>query len=158
MGFILLIFFYSSYIWYVVQSITERLNAPYGEIGINLIYALLCLLFGHAAICFLFCTFYRLVHILLRASNEGAKLPVKINVVHWTILALIVVLSIADFALWVVEDFSFLVLDGDYRPVQVTRSVLIWLASWEITAWAAFLAIKTKRTSSFKVGHSPCLC
>jgi hypothetical protein len=128
-----------------VEGITGRLTAPLDG-DINLIYGLLCELFEHAAICFLFCVFHRLTHILMRASDDAGKLPAQINVVHWIILVLIVVMSIADFALWVVVDFSFLVLDGDYRPVEITRSVLIWLASWEITAWAVVLLIQAKRT------------
>ena len=134
-----------------MEGITDRLTAPVEAVGINSIYGLLSLLFAHAAVCFLFCTFYRLTHILLKASNDGGKLPAKINVIHWVTLTLIVAITIADFVLWAIVYFSFLVLEGNYRPVQITRSVLVWLASWEITAWALFLAIKAKRTSILKV-------
>jgi hypothetical protein len=135
-----------------VEAIADRWTAPFDD-DANLIYGLLCVLFEYTAICLLFCVFYRLMHVLLRASNEARKLPAKLNVVHWTILVLIVILSIADFALWVIVEFSFLVLGEDYRPVQVTRSVLIWLASWEITAWTIYLFIRAKQTTILRVCH-----
>lgn len=137
-----------SYIWYVVEGILNRLATPFELVEANSIYHLLCLLFAHAANCFLFCTFYRLAHILLRERSNGGKLPFKINAIHWVIISLIVAISIADFALWVIIYFAFLVLEGNYQPVEITRYVILWLASWEITAWAAYLAIKAKRTQS----------
>lgn len=132
----------------MVESILTLLTTPFGLVEPNSIYHLLCLLFEHGAICFLFCTFYRITHILLRCSNNGKRLPVKINTVHWVIFSLIVAISIANFALWVIIYFAFLVVEGNYQPIEITRLVILWLASWEITAWAAYLAIKAKRTKS----------
>ena len=130
----------------MVEGILNRLTTPFELVEANSIYHLLCLLFAHAANCFLCCTFYRLVHILLERLSNGGKLPFRINVVHWVVMSLIVALSIADFALWVIIYFVFLVLEGNYQPVEITRYVILWLASWEITAWSAFLVVKAKRT------------
>ncbi|KAJ5339564.1 hypothetical protein N7452_006292 [Penicillium brevicompactum] len=137
-----------SYIWYVVEGIRDRLTTPFELVETNSIYHLLCLLFEHAAICFLFCVFYRLTHILLKLSRYGAKLPAKINAIHWVIFSFLVAISIANFALWVIIYFAFLVVEWNYQPVEITRLVILWVASWEITAWAAYIAIKARRAKS----------
>lgn len=64
------------------------------------------------------------------------------------IFSFIVAISIANFALWVIIYFVFLVVEWNYQPVEITRLVILWVASWEITAWAAYIAIKARRAKS----------
>lgn len=139
----------------MVESIFNHLRAPLELVETNSIYHLLYLLFAHAAICFLFCTLYRFLHILLNVSfigsSNGGKSLAIVRTIHWIVLTLIVAISIADFALWVIISFAFLVIEGNYQPVEITRYVILWLASWEITGWAAVLAIKARRAQSILI-------
>lgn len=138
-------FFCRYYIWYLVMAITSLISGPVAQLGS--IYQALSLLFMYAAICLLFCTFYRLIHMTLGTTN-GGRVPPVLRLIHWVIFGVIVALSIADFVIWIVYGFLLVTFAKVYEPMTIALYVLYWVASWEITALAILVFVRATRTGS----------
>ncbi|KAJ5159594.1 uncharacterized protein N7482_006598 [Penicillium canariense] len=105
-------------------------------------------LFFLLAGCLLFFVFYNLIHSLLDRLTDSGKPYAVVAVVHWVLLGLVSLLSLATFALFVAVEVQFVQenynssLGNHYFKMESARGIIWWILSLEIVAWFIFIAVK----------------
>ena len=98
----------------------------------------------------MFFVFYNLIHGLLDHLTDAGKPYALVSSIHWVILGLVSALSLAAWGLFVawevldVNDVYSGPLDVTMAYVKVdgARSIVYWIVSIEILAWAIFVIVK----------------
>lgn len=106
--------------------------------------------FGIVSSCLVFFVFYNLIHGLLGHLTDAGNPYAVVSTVHWVILGLVSLLSLASWGLFVAWEV-LQVTDGYdstwslmriYVNVAGARSIVYWVMSLEILAWAIFVIAK----------------
>lgn len=106
--------------------------------------------FSDLAIVMVVFVFYNLIHRLLNRLTDSGKPYAAIAIVHWIILGILAVISLAAWAMFVVVRVRY--VQGPYgdltefsldvNKVDGARTILFFVVSLEIFAWILFAAIK----------------
>lgn len=106
--------------------------------------------FGILSSCLVFYVFYNLIHGLLDRLTDAGRPYAWVSTVHWILLGLVSALSIVAWALFVAFEVlqvsdgynvSYKVTNA-YIKVDSARSIVYWVLSLEILAWAIFVIAK----------------
>jgi hypothetical protein len=98
--------------------------------------------------CVIFFIFYHLIHSVLDRLTDAGKPYAVVAIIHWVILGLVSVLSLATFALYVafqvqiVQNDYFAPLTSSYNDLEAARAIIWWILSLEVVAWFIFIVIK----------------
>lgn len=100
-----------------------------------------------AAGCLVFFVFYHLIHSILDRLTDAGKPYAVVSIIHWVILGLVSVVSLATFGLYVA--FQVQIVQGSYSKIvdpynklESARAIIWWILSLEIVAWFIFIAVK----------------
>lgn len=98
-------------------------------------------------ICLVFYVLWSLIHRLLARLTDSGKPYRAVTIVHWVLLGLIALLSLADFAIYVaylvqVVENSDLSLGTHWIRFEASIYIIFWLLSLEILAWVIFIMVK----------------
>lgn len=101
-----------------------------------------------AAGCAIILVFYHLVHSILDRLTDAGKPYAAVSIIHWVILGLVSVVSLATFGLYVAVQVQYVqssyntkMLDS-YNKLESARSIIWWILSLEIVAWFIFIVVK----------------
>lgn len=104
--------------------------------------------FGLAAGCLIFFVFYHLIHSILNRLTDAGKPYAVVAIVHWVILGLVSVVSLATFGLYVafqvqyVQNYYYSSIAKQYNNLEAARAIIWWILSLEIVAWFIFIVVK----------------
>ncbi|KAJ5782346.1 hypothetical protein N7457_004120 [Penicillium paradoxum] len=84
----------------------------------------------------------------LGMTARGGRPPTALRIFHWVIMGIIVVLSVADFVIWIVFSFGIYELIRVYEAITITLDVVYWVASWEVTALAIYVFVRAMKSGS----------
>jgi hypothetical protein len=104
--------------------------------------------FGLAAGCLIFFVFYHLIHSILNRLTDAGKPYAVVAIVHWVILGLVSVVSLATFGLYVgfqvqnVQNYYYSPIAKQYNNLEAARAIIWWILSLEIVAWFIFIVVK----------------
>ncbi|KAJ6096007.1 hypothetical protein N7486_006753 [Penicillium sp. IBT 16267x] len=105
-------------------------------------------LFQVISSCVLFLVFYQTIHLLLDRLTDSGKPYAFLRIIHWVVLGIIAVLSLADFALYVVVDYKeveetlTLKLIENWRKLYSARTIIYFVVALEIFVWTIFVTVK----------------
>ncbi|KAJ5647742.1 hypothetical protein N7490_004114 [Penicillium lividum] len=100
--------------------------------------------------CILFLVFYQIIHELLDRLTDSGKPYAPLRVIHWIVVSILAILSLAEFAVYVVfeyrivEDTLTLSFYNDWRKFYGVRCLIYFVVAFEIFAWSVFVAVKGK--------------
>ncbi|KAJ5760264.1 hypothetical protein N7520_007420 [Penicillium odoratum] len=100
--------------------------------------------------CILFLVFYQIIHELLDRLTDSGKPYAPLRVIHWIVVSILAILSLAEFAVYVVfeyeivEDTLTLSFYNDWRKLYGVRCLIYFIVAFEIFAWTVFVAVKGK--------------
>ncbi|KAJ5102194.1 hypothetical protein NUU61_004416 [Penicillium alfredii] len=114
----------------------------------HVIVSFLDMFFSMVSFCLTFYVFWSLVHRFLERLTDSGRPYAAVNIVHWALLGLTVLLSIAEWGLYVafrvrdVQDGYSIGLVYHYTRLDAARFIIFWLFSLEILAWSIFVIVK----------------
>lgn len=99
--------------------------------------------------CLLVFVFFNLIHGLLERLTDSGKPYAPVKIVHWVILGILAILSMADWGVFVAKHVATVNVESNYLELWQTalnldasRSIILWVISLEILAWAIFVIVK----------------
>jgi hypothetical protein len=112
-----------------------------------LITLMLSSFFMLLGICLTFYVFWSLLHHMLGRLTDSGKPYRAVTILHWVLQGLIVVLSLADWALYVVYVASTVTdynktLGNSWSKLEAALFIIFWLLSMEVLAWSIFVVVK----------------
>lgn len=120
------------------------------------ICSMLTALFEPACYGTMFYVFYAILHLFwVPITNPSAKEFSIVKNVHWAIVGIFAALVIIDWS-WAIlflnsavhAEFIYIQQNAVWEKIDSARSILFWLASWEVLAWALYLGLMTSRKAS----------
>ncbi|KAJ5405039.1 hypothetical protein N7465_006323 [Penicillium sp. CMV-2018d] len=127
----------------------EALNVAEAEVTMYyLINLMLWDFFRVVAICLTFYVFWNLIHNFLGHIRGSGKPPVAVTIIHYIFLAIIFVVSLAEWGLCVASYVRSVtsVYDGTlqltWSHVSGAADIIYWAFSMEILAWMIFVVTK----------------
>lgn len=115
-----------------------------------LITWMLSTFFNLLGICLTFYVFWSLLHRMLGRLTDSGKPYKAVTVLHWVLQGLIVVLSLADWALYVAYLASTVtgygssveILGKNWIRLESALFIIYFLLSVEVLAWSIFVVVK----------------
>ncbi|OOQ88472.1 hypothetical protein PEBR_12272 [Penicillium brasilianum] len=107
--------------------------------------------------CLIFFVFYHLIHSALDRLTDAGKPYAIVAIIHWVILGLVSVVSLATFGLYVgyqvqnVQNYYYSKLAKPYNNLEAARAIIWWLLSLEIVAWFIFIVVKASHRFASKL-------
>ncbi|KAF3385618.1 hypothetical protein F1880_002974 [Penicillium rolfsii] len=104
--------------------------------------------FGLIAGCLVFFVFYHLIHSILDRLTDAGKPYAVVVIVHWVVLGLVFVVSLATVGLYVTYQIQTVQNDYNssvakrYNDLEAARAIVWWILSLEIVAWLIFIVVK----------------
>lgn len=98
--------------------------------------------------CLIFFVFYHLIHSVLNRLTDAGKPYAVVAIIHWVILGLVSVVSLATFGLYVayqvqtVQNDYYSSLAKTYNNLESARTIIWWVLSLEVVAWFIFILIR----------------
>lgn len=109
--------------------------------------------------CLIFFVFYHLIHSALDRLTDAGKPYAIVAIIHWVILGLVSVVSLATFGLYVgfqvqnVQNYYYSKLSKPYNNLEAARAIIWWILSLEIVAWFIFIVVKASHRFASKVSQ-----
>ncbi|KAJ5537183.1 hypothetical protein N7513_010369 [Penicillium frequentans] len=104
--------------------------------------------FSVVSSCVLFLVFYQTIHLLLDRLTDSGKPYAPLPIIHWVLLGLVTVLSLAEFAVYVAieyksveETITYKILDS-WRKLYSARCIIYFVMAFEIFVWTIFVTVK----------------
>ncbi|KAJ5672075.1 hypothetical protein N7507_001202 [Penicillium longicatenatum] len=98
--------------------------------------------------CVLFLVFYQTIHMLLDRLTDSGKPYAPLRIIHWAILGLVAVLSLAEFAVNValyykdVEQTLTYTFIENKRKLYSALCIIYFIMAFEILVWTIFVTVK----------------
>lgn len=104
--------------------------------------------FSVVSSCALFLVFYQTIHLLLDRLTDSGKPYAPLRIIHWVLLGLVTVLSLAEFAVYVAveyksveETITYKIIDS-WRKLYSARCIIYFVMAFEIFVWTIFVTMK----------------
>jgi hypothetical protein len=112
-----------------------------------LIDLMLVSFFNLLGICLTFYVFWSLLHRMLGRLTDSGQPYKAVTILHWTLQGLIVMLSLADWALYVAYTASTVTsynskLGNPWIRLESALYIIFWLLSIEVLACSIFVVVK----------------
>lgn len=106
--------------------------------------------FNLLGICLTFYVFWSLLHRMLGRLTDSGKPYAAVTILHWVLQGLIVVISLADWALYVAyvvatvtnDSSSGYLLGRNWIRLESALFIIYWLLSAEVIALSIFVVVK----------------
>lgn len=99
--------------------------------------------------CVVFLVFYQTIHLLLDRLTDSGKPYARLRIMHWVVLGLLAVLSLAEFAVYVAVEYKDVEMTLTYelieswRKLYSARYIIYFVLAFEIFVWSIFVTKKT---------------